>query len=152
MLDVWNATVTTCELAFDSVTVNVITVVAPFAGAFTVGLSIEIVGCGFTVTVIELVEEHPAGVVTVSVSVSEPVAPAVYVTVCAVAPLVIVPFPEIDHAYPYPAPPTGVVAVLPVVPVVTADRPLIAGGAVVAAVSENGADVALAHPFVATTV
>ena len=42
-------------------------------------------------TEVELVAEQPAPLVTVSVSPTEPEAPAVYVTVCEVWPPVIVP-------------------------------------------------------------
>ena len=85
---------TICELALFNVTWNIIVVVVFFGGLFTLGLSIEIVG--LIGTLVELDAEQLLEFVTVRLSVTEPLAPAVYVTVGPVCPAVIVPL-TIDH-------------------------------------------------------
>ena len=75
------------------------------------GVIVGVAGFALMVTFAVFDAEQLAALVTVSVRPTVPEAPAVYVTVCEVAPPVIVPL-VIDHAYVVA--PAGPLAVLPV--------------------------------------
>ena len=88
------------------------------------GAVIVATGSGLTVTFVEPFAEHPAAVVTVTVSCTGPVAAASNVIAAVPVPPVIVPF-VIPHVYVAPAPADGTLAACPVVLAQTADGAVI---------------------------